>query len=113
MVVRVINNSIQATPLKSEFLISTVEKNRDRIRNISSMILTICGFLVSASTALVVFMSDKRTELKLTVIALMGATVFLVVASVLSSPQLALQTARSADPRAQRHVAVALRPAQL
>ena len=51
---------IRFEPCSIETILATVEKNRDRVRSIGAMVLSLCGILISASDALILFMTDKR-----------------------------------------------------
>jgi hypothetical protein len=90
MAVRIVNGEFDSSPVPFETVISTVEKNRDRVRSIGAMVLTLCGILISAANGLILFMADKRLgshRLTLTlggsVICFMGASVLAVLSSFL------------------------------
>jgi hypothetical protein len=60
MAVKIVKSEFDSSPVPFETILDTVEKNRDRVRSIGAMVLTLCGILISASNALILFMTDKR-----------------------------------------------------
>ena len=88
MPVLIVNQHFKSTPITPEVLIATIERNRDRIRNISGMLLTVCGLLVSASTGFTLFITDKKVGSSITIASFgIGALCFLsaAVLSVIAS----------------------------
>jgi len=84
MAIKILSSDLKSTPVTAEFLISATEKNRDRIRSISSMILTACGILISASVAIIVFITDKRPEMRFIVYFLVGGAFCFASSATLS-----------------------------
>lgn len=59
MAVTILRHFSQDALVDSQLLIDTIERNRDRLREIANMVLTVSGIMVSACTAFLVFAADK------------------------------------------------------
>lgn len=59
MPVRIVRHESLSESVKTELIISTIETNRDRVRAIGNMLITISGVLIPACLAFLVFFVDK------------------------------------------------------
>jgi Na+/melibiose symporter-like transporter len=67
-----------------DLLVNTVEKNRDRIRTTSGMLLTLAGILTSFCAGLVLFLVDKVHAGRATVLLFGLAIVVFVVSAIVA-----------------------------
>lgn len=69
-----------------EVILDILENNRTRIRDLGKMVLTVCGFLLSASFVVLFFVLQNQTSQVLVAVALplFGATASLVLSTLFS-----------------------------
>ncbi len=60
MAIRILKYKSRDESVSTDLIIDTVERNRDRIRTIANMSLTLSGIMISASTAFVLFAVEKK-----------------------------------------------------
>jgi|SRR5208337_94342 len=84
MAVRIVNKQFDSSLVSQDTLVSTVEKNRDRIRTFGGMLLTLCGVLISASTAFTLFLVDKKLGSHKTILFFGAAALCFVVTALLT-----------------------------
>lgn len=60
MAIKIVNYESQDKPVEKQLIIDTVERNRDRIRTVANMALTVSGIMISTSVAVIIFSVDKQ-----------------------------------------------------
>jgi len=61
MPIRVVKEVHEDEDVDFHTIIQIIETNRDRVRTIGNMILTVCGIILSATFAFLLFLFDKGT----------------------------------------------------
>lgn len=59
MPIRIVKEASRDEPVGFETLITIIETNRDRVRTMGNMILTVAGIILSATFAILLFIFDK------------------------------------------------------
>ncbi len=84
MPIKILRHGSSEEAVGMELMIDTIEKNRDRIREVANMSLTVSGIMVSASIAIVLFCADKHIGGKYLSLSLCVASVFFFTSACLS-----------------------------
>ncbi|WP_054762268.1 hypothetical protein [Methylomonas koyamae] len=85
MAVKIVDESFEeGTHVELDLLITTIEKNRDRVRSVASMLLTFSGTLISFGSAFLLFVSDKAPSERRTISIFAFAILLLITAAALS-----------------------------
>lgn len=83
MVIRILRHESRDEPVDIQLIVDTIERNRDRLRTIANMSLTVSGIMISACIAFVLFAVDKKTGgVFLPVAFSVGAVFFFIAACV-------------------------------
>jgi hypothetical protein len=101
MAVRLVRKQFDPSLVSQDTLVSTVEKNRDRIRTFGGMLLTLCGMLISASMAFILFLVDKKLGSHKTIVLFGAATLCFVVTALLTVLSSILRTNYAISTREQ------------
>lgn len=85
MPIRVVKETSQDETVGFETLVTIIETNRDRVRTMGNMILTVSGIILSATFAILLFIFDKggmsQTFLVIAVV-LFGGSILLNLVSI-------------------------------
>lgn len=85
MAVQIVGEKFEeSSHVELDLLITTVEKNRDRVRSIASMLLSFAGTLIAFSSAFLLFTSDKAPSERRTIAVFSLAIALLIIAAALS-----------------------------
>jgi len=84
MTVRIIREESQEESVALDLVINTLEKNRDRIRTIGGMLLTISGLLISTCLGFLLFTVDRKLFDKTVAGCFLAAMVIFLTSSCLS-----------------------------
>ena len=80
-----IANQTPPEPATIDDLLKAVDGNRIRIRTLASMILSVCGIMLSSSFVILFFLLKERMAVpSVTVLILLGTAAFLLVAAMMS-----------------------------
>jgi hypothetical protein len=82
--VRIVRHESHTEPVKTEILISTIETNRDRIRTLGNMLISMSAILIPACLAFLLFLADKNLIGVKVAIFLVAAILSLLISSCLS-----------------------------
>lgn len=88
MPIEIINQKFKSEPISNERIIDTIETNRDRIREVSNMLISTSGILIPVALAFIVFLVEKGVTDLLAVITLMFSILFFLITvsmSIMSS----------------------------
>jgi hypothetical protein len=99
--IRILHQSTQDEEVDTALLVETLERNRDRIRTVANMSLTVSGIMVSACVALLLFCADKNVGLSTLPVAFCMACVLFFVAACLSLYSAMLRTQYVVSSKAQ------------
>ena len=59
MTIKILREVSEEKPVDFALVIETLERNRERIRTIANMVLTLSGIMISACVALIMFTTEK------------------------------------------------------
>ena len=65
-----------------ELVIDTIERNRERVRTVGNMSLTVSGIMVSSSVAFVLFIAEKQGPRTLVILFTVATALFFAAASL-------------------------------
>jgi hypothetical protein len=80
---------------------ATIEKNRDRVRTVAGMLLSLSGILISFSAGFVIFVADKATKDHRTIAIFIGAVLAFLVSAALAISSSFLRSEYAISDRAQ------------
>lgn len=90
MAIRILRHESRDKAVEFALIVDTLERNRERIRTIANMVLTLSGIMISACVALIVFAADKdlatpvlKWSLALASVSFLPASWFSLLASFL------------------------------
>jgi hypothetical protein len=101
MTIRILSHVSKDEPVKTDLIITTVEKNRDRIRATSGMVITTSGILISACLGIILFTTDKKLITETMAWAFGAALGCFLCASVLAVLSSVLRTEYGVSSEAQ------------
>ena len=85
MPVQIVDHSFaNQDPVDFDVIVATVEKNRDRVRTVAGMLLSLAGVLMSFSSGFVLFVSDKAPREYRTIGLFVATVLFFLISAVLA-----------------------------
>lgn len=101
MTVKILRHETRDESVDSQLLVDTIERNRDRLRTIANMALTVSGIMISACIAFVLFIVDKRIGGIFLPIAFSMAALLFFIATCVSTYSSLLRTKYTIFTKAQ------------